>query len=88
MITASLVNRIDVWEKYAVSAYHQTFSKKHTISLSTLVYQNLIANAENTVYFFKTNLLGRVVQSPTSANPGLTLNKTYGVNPGLALIGL
>ena len=32
--------------------------------------------------------LGPVVQSPISANPGLTLNKTYGVNPGLALIGL
>ena len=32
-------------------------------------------------------LLGPVVQSPISANPGLTLNKTYGVNPGLALIG-
>ena len=29
-----------------------------------------------------------VVQSPISTNPGLTLNKTYGVNPGLALIGL
>ena len=32
--------------------------------------------------------LGPVVQSPISANPGLTLNKTCGVNPGLALIGL
>ena len=32
--------------------------------------------------------LGPVVQSPISTNPGLTLNKTYGVNPGLALIGL
>ena len=31
---------------------------------------------------------GQVVQSPISANPGLTLNKTYRVNPGLALIGL
>ena len=31
---------------------------------------------------------GPVVQSPIIANPGLTLNKTYGVNPGLALIGL
>ena len=31
---------------------------------------------------------GPVVQSPISANPGLTLNKTYGVNLGLALIGL
>ena len=33
-------------------------------------------------------LLGPVVQSPISANPGLTLNKTYRVNPGLALITL
>ena len=34
--------------------------------------------------------LGPVVQSPisTTCNPRLTLNKTYGVNPGLALIGL
>ena len=32
--------------------------------------------------------LGPVVQSPISTNPGLTLNKTYRVNPGLALIGL
>ena len=32
--------------------------------------------------------LGLVVQSPISTNPGLTLNKTYRVNPGLALIGL
>ena len=32
--------------------------------------------------------LGSVVQSPISTNPGLTLNKTYRVNPGLALIGL
>ena len=31
---------------------------------------------------------GPVVQSPISANPGLTLNKTYRVNPGLALFGL
>ena len=31
---------------------------------------------------------GPVVQSPISTKPGLTLNKTYGVNPGLALIGL
>ena len=31
---------------------------------------------------------GPVVQSPISTNPGLTLNKTYRVNPGLALIGL
>ena len=33
-------------------------------------------------------LLGPVVQSPICVNPGLTLNKAYGVNPGLALIGL
>ena len=32
--------------------------------------------------------LGPVVQSLISTNPGLTLNKTYRVNPGLALIGL
>ena len=32
--------------------------------------------------------LGPVVQSPISANPGSTLNKSYGVNPGLVLIGL
>ena len=32
--------------------------------------------------------LVRVVQSPISANPGLTLNNTYEVNPGLALIEL
>ena len=31
---------------------------------------------------------GSAVQSPISTNPGLTLNKTYRVNPGLALIGL
>ena len=31
---------------------------------------------------------GPVVQSPISTNHGLTLNKTYGVNPGLAFIGL
>ena len=36
----------------------------------------------------KFTLLGPVVQSPISANPGLTLHKTYGVNPGLVLIGL
>ena len=36
----------------------------------------------------KVGTLGPVVQSPISANLGLTLNKTYGVNPGLALIGL
>ena len=34
------------------------------------------------------SLQGLVVQSPISTNPGLTLNKTYRVNPGLALIGL
>ena len=32
--------------------------------------------------------LGPVVQSPISANPGLTLNKAERVNPGLPLIGL
>ena len=32
--------------------------------------------------------LGPVVQSLISTNPGLTLNKTYRVNPGLTLIGL
>ena len=32
--------------------------------------------------------LGPVAQSPISTNPGLTLNKTYRVNLGLALIGL
>ena len=32
--------------------------------------------------------LGPVAQSPISTNPVLTLNKTYRVNPGLALIGL
>ena len=32
--------------------------------------------------------MGPVVQSPIRANLGLTLDKTYGVNPGLALIGL
>ena len=37
---------------------------------------------------FRVGLLGPVVQSPISTNPGLTLNKTYRVNPGLALIGL
>ena len=31
--------------------------------------------------------LGPVVQSPISVNPGLSLNKTYRVNPGSALIG-
>ena len=31
---------------------------------------------------------GPVVQSPISSNPGLTVNKTYGVIPGLKLIGL
>ena len=31
---------------------------------------------------------GPVVQSPIGTNPELTLNKTYEVNPGLALIGL
>ena len=31
---------------------------------------------------------GPVVQRPMSTNPGLTLNKTYRVNPGLVLIGL
>ena len=29
-----------------------------------------------------------VIQSPISTNPGLTLNKTDRVNPGLALIDL
>ena len=29
-----------------------------------------------------------VVQSPISTNPGLTINKTYEVEPGLALIEL
>ena len=33
-------------------------------------------------------ILGPVVQSPISVNPGLILNETYRVNPGLALIGL
>ena len=33
-------------------------------------------------------LLDPVVQSPVSTNPGLTLNKTYRIDPGLALIGL
>ena len=32
--------------------------------------------------------VGPVVQYPISSNPGLTLNKTYRVNPGLVLIGL
>ena len=31
---------------------------------------------------------GPVVQSPISTNPELTLNKSYRVNPGVALIGL
>ena len=30
-----------------------------------------------------TRFQGPVVQSPISTNPGLTLSKTYGVNPGL-----
>ena len=34
------------------------------------------------------NSLGTAVQSPISTNPGLTRNKTYRVNPGLALIEL
>ena len=34
------------------------------------------------------NHQGPVVQSPISTNPGLTLNRTYRVNPGLALIEL
>ena len=32
--------------------------------------------------------LGTVVQSQISANPGLSLNKTYKVKLGLVLIGL
>ena len=36
----------------------------------------------------KPRVLGPVVQSPISTDPGSTLNKTYRVNPGLALIGL
>ena len=38
--------------------------------------------------FMQERFQGPVVQSPISTNPGLTLNKTYRVNPGLALIGL
>jgi len=34
------------------------------------------------------NTLGSVVQSSISAKPGLTLKKTYTVNPGLILIKL
>ena len=45
-----------------------------------------------TLFGYRTSLssgrLGPVVQSPIGTNPGLTLNKAYGVNPGLALIGL
>ena len=39
-------------------------------------------------YIILFHYLGPVVQSSISANPGLTLNKSYRVNPGLALIGL
>ena len=44
------------------------------------------------VKYFETNiasiLLGPVVQNPFSSHPWLTLNKTYRVKPGLALIWL
>ena len=40
------------------------------------------------ITLFSKNTIGPVVQSQIITNPGLTLNKTYGVNPGLALIGL
>ena len=49
--------------------------------------KNAFEDTENPHPPTKTRLPGPVVQTPISANPGLTLNKTYGVNSGLALIG-
>ena len=65
--------------------------------------QTLLKNVCNKIYMYYvldrtfilwctpnivSSILGPVVQSPISTNPRLTLNKTYRVNPGLALIGL
>ena len=64
---------------------------KHSPHDQSLIY-NHIRHDQSLIYTCSHNLhdqsLGPVVQSPISANPGLTLNKTYKVNPGLALIGL
>ena len=58
------------------------FSSVVTLFLKRTIYKTVQAEVSYFVH------QGPVVQSPISANPGLTLNKTYGVNPGLALIGL
>ena len=58
---------------------------QHSIS-STVQYSKVICFACS-IYHQQTVILDPVVQSPISTNPGLTLNKTCRVNPGLALIG-
>ena len=55
----------------------------YTILYYTILYYTILYY---TILYY--TIQGPVVQSPISANPGLTLNKTYGVNPRLALIGL
>ena len=52
-----------------------------------LVWLESYASIVHTAVSIKTDL-GLVVQSPISTNPGLSLDKTYGINTGLALIGL
>ena len=47
-----------------------------------------LVNVTKSWNIYQINTRGRVVQSPISANTGLTFNKTYRVNLGLALIGL
>ena len=56
----------------------------------TFYWKNTFINLNNLNCHNETSLayLGPVVQSLISTNPGLTLNKTYRVYPGLALIGL
>ena len=64
--------------------YRMSFERKQRSDISLYFEYMYVNRSTYTVHI----VWCRVVQSPISANPGLTLNKTYGIIPGLALIGL
>ena len=61
--------------------------KNQTEAILSII-RTLSVDISESMRSMELKLQGPVVQSPISTNPGLTLNKTYGVKPGLALIGL
>ena len=65
-----------------VNSWHYRTKLSECRLLSVLTSPNSPNNLHNCKH------QGPVVQNPINTNPGLTLNKTCGVNPGFGLIGL